>query len=166
MSEIEAGTAREPLAHSGEREFGVAPSTYFVVGFVSIMPLVIGIGLYGEGHAVWGIACVLLAPLVFVHFCFQKIAFATGTMALRRPFLPDKSVALANVTAVRVTLMSLRGRPLWQCVMNGGEMLLIKFNPKLFSLEALDYMFDAVRMYSPNASISDDTRDFRPKPKG
>jgi hypothetical protein len=165
MGEIELGSAKEHPPSSGEREFGVATSTYVVIGFISIMPLIAGIGLYGEGQPVWSIVCFLLAPLVFIHFCLQKIAFTAGTMNLRRPFLPEKSVALRNVTAVSVALLSVRGRPLWQCIMMEGETLLLKFNPKLFSFDALDYMFNEVRAFSPNASVHDGTREFRPKSK-
>lgn len=149
----------------GARSFGVGLSTYLVIGFVSAMPMIAGVGLYGDHHAAWSVACLVSGPLIFIHYCFQKIEFSAGTMTLRRPFLPDKSVALAAVTSVNIALVLARGRPLWKCTMMGGQKPLFEFNPKPYPFDAVDFILDQVRAHSPNASITDGTLVFRPKPR-
>ena len=161
--EADAAPMHSPFAEA--RSFGVGPSTYIVIGFVSAMPLVAAVGLYGDRHEAWSVVCLLSAPLIFIHYCFQKMEFSAGTLTLRRPFLRDKSVALSTVTSVNIALVLARGRPQWKCVMTGGEKLLFEFNPKPYPFEAIDFMVDQVRAYSPNASITDGTLVFRPKPR-
>jgi len=159
---IDVNKECERLSSPEGREFGVTASTYVVIGFVSAMPLIAGFGLYGEGRPGWSVACAVLALFIFVHFCFQKLVFSNGNMALHRPFFPEKSVTLSRVTAVSVALVAVRGRPAWQCVMTQGEAVLLKFNPKLFSFGAIDYMLKEVLANSAHASIYDGTRGIRP----
>ena len=165
MSQTNAGPVTKHIPIPGRRAFGVGTSTYFVIGFVSAVALIAGIGMYGENHAAWSVVCLLSAPLIFTHFCFQKLEFSDGTMTLRRPFLPDKSIVLSTVSSVSVALVLVRGRPLWKCIMMGGETLLFEFNPKPYPFEAIDYMFDEVKAYSPSANTYNGTLEYRPKSK-
>jgi hypothetical protein len=146
---------------NGRRVIRVATSTYFVIGFVSAMLLILGTGLLAEKNATLGVLCLAGAPVTFSFFCFQRLVFKDGVMSFCRPFFPTQCVELRTVSQVIIALKSEGGKMYWSFRLLDRGHLLCKLNPKLYSFEGLDSVFSEIRRYSPNVVIEDGTRGFR-----
>jgi hypothetical protein len=145
------------------RKVRVAPSTYFVIGFIAAMPLFLGIGGVAGDEKILGAIGLVSAPLLFSYFCFQRIDIGNGVMTYRRPFFPAQSVLLSSVTQVCAVwskdggLYGVRSR---RFHFLSGETTLCAFNPKLFSLKDLSFILSEIRAHSSAVSFDEDTRAF------
>ena len=150
---------------SPKRSFGVGFSTSMVLGGIAGLFLATGVGALFSRAVAPGLFFLGIAGFVFTRYCLQKIEFEGGTMKVVRPFSRAQCVALAKITRVSIRLIS-QGRGFhWEGKIFGGDSLLCQFNPKLFSFEALDFMCQEIRTYSPNVSIENQADLFRIKRK-
>jgi hypothetical protein len=143
----------------------VGTSTYFVFGILSALPLITGVEFLRQHQILGGIACVLAAVAFFSFYTFQSIVFDGGTMFVRRSLFPDQPIPVSEISNVLVELRSRNGRPFWEGAFSNGATVLGKFNPKLYSFEALDTIFEQIRCQSPNVIIIDGTHGLRRKTK-
>jgi hypothetical protein len=152
----------KPLFPPKAKKIRVATSTYFVIGFVSAMPLIAGIGGLASEEKIVGVLCLVLAPIIFCYFCFQKIDIDCGVMTYCRPFFATQRVLLSSVTEVR-TVWSIWSKGYSRrFFFMSGETSLCAFNPKLFSLEDLSFILKEVSAHAPSVSFDEDTRAFLP----
>jgi len=158
-------TAPPPTQNSGRIVIRVGTSTYVVFGILSAIPLFAGVELLRERQVLGGIACVVAAVALFSYYTFQSIVFDGGSMFVQRPVFRGKPIPVSEISNVVIELKSRNGRPFWEGVFSNGGTVMGKFNPKLYSFEGLDAIFDQIRYQSPNVEIIDGTHGLRRKAK-
>ena len=148
-----------PRAAILHQHFGVATSTYVVIGIISAIFLLPGISGLVSGTEPWaGLALCAAGAGAFWHFCFQSVELDHGLMVIRRPLAPTQRMPLASVTEV-CSVWSNSGS-YRRVVFKSGNEILGSFNPKLYSLEGLACILEEVRLHAPAAIIDRDTSAF------
>jgi hypothetical protein len=150
-------------AKSEMKVFRVDTFAYVIFGFVPVMALLAGIGLYAEDQIALSILFIGTGIWAFIYFCFQKLTFESDTMSFHRPFFRDQNISLRNISRATIVLTGKAGRPEWKCLIMAGDSVMLRFNPKPYPLSAIDYMMEQIRAYSPNCIIEDGTKALRRK---
>jgi hypothetical protein len=127
-------------------------AAYVVVGSCATGMAIVGAGLMSEGHIVWGLLTVALAPAVFTYLCFQRLTLVSGELTLFRPFLPTVRVPLSDINSVKVVWNKGRGT-YRRYYLSSHHRMLCSFNPKLFPYKGISQLLEQIRLYSPNVVI-------------
>lgn len=141
----------------------VAVDTCIVFGVIYAVPLCVGLELVRERQIVVGLACVAAAAAFFSHYALQCIVFDGESMFVRRPLFPSRPCLVREVSDVVVALRRRSGRPYWQAVLRNGGTVVCRFNPRVYSLEGLDAIYEQIRWRSPKVEILDDAYELRRK---
>jgi hypothetical protein len=143
----------------------VAKDTCIVFAVMYAFPLFVGIELLRERQVLGGLACVVAAAAFFSHYALQCIVFDGESMCVRRPLFSGRPFLVREVSNVAVDLRRRNGRPYWQGVLSNGGTVMCRFNPRVYSFEGLDAIYDQIRSRSPNVEILDEAYERRRKRK-
>ena len=155
--------ATPPTQRPGRTVIRVAADTCIVFGMMYAVPLFVGIELLKDRQVVGGLACVTAATAFFGYYALQSIVFDGESMFMRRPLFPGRPILVREITNVVVALRRRNGRPYWQAALCKGATVMCRFNPKVYSFEGLDAIYEQIRHRSPNVEIHDDAYDLRRK---
>jgi len=157
----EGEAATPPAQLSGRIVIRVARDTCIVFGVIYGVPLLVGLELLRERQAWIGLSCVAAAAAFFSHYALQSIVFDGESMLVRRPPFSDRPILVREISNVVVALRRQSGRPYWQCVLSGGATVMCRFNPRVYSPEGLDAVYERIRRLSPNVQIFDEAYELR-----
>jgi hypothetical protein len=153
-----------PTAQKARRTvIRVAKDTWIVFGELYAFPLFVAMELLKDGQYGVGLACIVAAAAFFSHYALQCIVFEGESMFVRRPLFPGRPILVREISSIVVALKRRNARPYWQCVISGGGAAMCRFNPRKFSLEGMDAIYEEIRRRSPNVEIHDESYEHRRK---